>query len=66
MLADKLAAAGNEAEALALCDDFLTKFPDYPDAVALYTKMEAQANKLHQTRQAAHYAQEITKLTDGK
>jgi uncharacterized protein (TIGR03790 family) len=65
-LADRLVAAGKEAEALALCDEFVKRSPDYPDAVTLYTKMEALANKLHQTRQASYYASEITKLTAGR
>jgi uncharacterized protein (TIGR03790 family) len=65
-LADRLVAAGKETDALALCDDFLKKRPDYPDAVDLYTRMEALATKLHQTIQAQQYAQEIAKLTAGK
>jgi uncharacterized protein (TIGR03790 family) len=66
MLADKLAAAGREGEALALCDDFLKNSPDYPDAIGLYARMEAMANKLHQTRQAEKYARAIAKLNGGK
>jgi uncharacterized protein (TIGR03790 family) len=65
-LADRLVAAGQELEALALCDNFMKQNPDYPDAVTLYTKMEALANKLHRTSQAEHFSQEITKLTGGK
>jgi predicted Zn-dependent protease len=65
-LADRLIEAGKEEESLSLCDDFLKKSPDYPDAVALYTRMEALANRLHETRQAKRYAREITKLTGDK
>lgn len=65
-LADRLTAAHREAEALALCDSFLTSHPDYPDAVGLYTQMETLANKLHQTRKAQHYAQAIAKITGAK
>jgi uncharacterized protein (TIGR03790 family) len=65
-LADRLVNAGKETEALALCDNFLKKRRDYPDAVSLYRKMEATATRLHQTKQAKHYAQEIDKLTGGK
>ena len=65
-LAERLASAGKEAEALALCDDFLKKRPDYPGAVALYTRMEALATDLHRTRQARQYAREISKLTAGQ
>jgi len=65
-LSDRLAAAGHDTEALDLCDDFLKKSPDYPDAVGLYTKMEALATKLGQTRRAERYAKKITKLTAGK
>ena len=61
-LAEKLIAAGREREALALWDDFLRTTPDYPDALGLYTKMQALAAKLHQTRQAEHYARAIAKL----
>jgi hypothetical protein len=65
-LAERLVTVGKESESLALCDDFLKECPDYPDAVALYTKMEALATKLHQTRQAKQYARAITNLTAGK
>jgi uncharacterized protein (TIGR03790 family) len=65
-LAESLTAAGREGEALALCDDFLKRNPDYPDKVGLYTKMEVLATKLHQTRQAEKYARSIAKLTSGK
>jgi tetratricopeptide (TPR) repeat protein len=65
-LSERLAAAGRQGEALALCEDFLKQSPDYPDALGLYTKMEEMATKLHQTRQAQEYAREIIKLTTGK
>ena len=65
-LSDRLVAAGHEAEALALYDEFLRKNLDYPDPLALYTKMETLASKLGQTRLAERYAKEITKLTAGK
>jgi uncharacterized protein (TIGR03790 family) len=65
-LAEWLVNAGKGAEALALCEDLMKKHPDYPDAVGLYTKMEALATKLNQTSQAEAYAREITKLTTGK
>ncbi len=62
-LIDRLIATGQSEAALALCDEFLKKSPDYPDAVGLYTKMQALAAKLNQTRRAERYAREITKLT---
>ena len=65
-LSDRLAAAGHETDALALCDEFLKSSPDYPDAVGLYTKMEALATKLGQTRRAGRYAKKIAKLAAGK
>jgi uncharacterized protein (TIGR03790 family) len=65
-LAERLVAAGKPAEALALCDDFLKSRLDYPDAVALYTKMEALAAQLHQTRRAKQYARQILQLTGAK
>jgi uncharacterized protein (TIGR03790 family) len=65
-LGERLAAAGHEAEALALYEDFLKQCPDYPDAIGLYTKMEALAAKLHRPAQAEEYAREIARLTGGK
>jgi uncharacterized protein (TIGR03790 family) len=65
-LSDRLVAAGHGTDALALCDEFLKKSPDYPDAIGLYSKMETLATKLSQTRRAERYAREITKLTVGK
>jgi uncharacterized protein (TIGR03790 family) len=65
-LSDRLVAAGHEAEALTLYDEFLRKNSDYPNPLALYTKMETLATKLHQTRLAERYAKEITKLTAAK
>jgi len=65
-LGGRLAAAGREAGALALYEDFLKKCPDYPDAAGLYTKMEALATKLHRPAQAEEYARQITRLIGGK
>ena len=65
-LSDRLIATGQAEDALALCDEFLKKSPDYPDAVGLYSKMQALATNLNQTRRAERYAREITKLTAGK
>jgi uncharacterized protein (TIGR03790 family) len=65
-LGDRLAAAAREEDALTLYGDFLKKCPDYPDAVGLYTKMEALAAKLHHPAQAEEYAREIVRLTGGK
>jgi uncharacterized protein (TIGR03790 family) len=65
-LADQLLASGRDTQALSLYDDFLKKEPDYPDAAALYAKMEALALKLHQDSQAGEYTRHIKMLTDGK
>jgi uncharacterized protein (TIGR03790 family) len=65
-LADRLTAAGREAEVLALYDDFIKSNPDYPDAIGLYSKMEVLATKLHQTHKAEQYARSIADLTSGK
>jgi uncharacterized protein (TIGR03790 family) len=65
-LAGQLTAAGNEAEALSLYDDFIKNSPDYPDAALLYAKMETLAVKLHRTSQAEECARQITRLTAGK
>jgi uncharacterized protein (TIGR03790 family) len=63
VLGDKLAATGQEEQALAIYDAFLQGTPDYPDALALYQKMEPLAKKLHKKSQATHYAEEIARLT---
>ncbi len=65
-LADKLAAAGKNTEVLALWDNFVKKNPDYPDAPALYKKLEVLATQLHKRAQAEAYAREIQKLTPAK
>jgi uncharacterized protein (TIGR03790 family) len=62
-LGDTLAASGKEEQALALYDAFLKGTPAYPDALALYQKMEPLAQKLHKHSQAKRYAQEIARLT---
>jgi uncharacterized protein (TIGR03790 family) len=62
-LGDRLAAFGQEADALALYDDFIKTSPDYPDAMGLYTKMETLAAQMHRSRQAERYAREIARLT---
>jgi uncharacterized protein (TIGR03790 family) len=63
VLGDKLAASGKEEQALALYDAFLKGTPAYPDALALYEKMEPLAKKLHKKSQAKRYAREIARLT---
>ena len=65
-LADKLAAAGKNTEVLALWDNFVKKNPDYPDAPALYKKLEVLATQLRKRAQAEAYAREIQKLTPAK
>jgi uncharacterized protein (TIGR03790 family) len=65
-LGERLMSAGQENDALALYDDFLKKSPDYPDALALYTKMKDLATRLHQTRAADRYAREIFDRTAAK
>jgi uncharacterized protein (TIGR03790 family) len=63
VLGDNLAASGKEEQALALYDAFLEGTPAYPDALALYRKMESLAEKFHKKSQAEHYAEEIARLT---
>jgi uncharacterized protein (TIGR03790 family) len=63
VLGDNLAASGKEEQALALYDAFLKGTPAYPDALALYEKMEPLAKKLHKKSQAKRYAREIERLT---
>jgi uncharacterized protein (TIGR03790 family) len=64
-LGDLLVATGQEAEALKLEEDFQKSTPDYPDALALWQKMRALAEKLGKNSQAARYAAEIKKLAPG-
>jgi uncharacterized protein (TIGR03790 family) len=62
-LANALDDSGRGNEALAFYDDFLSRNPSYPDALALYQKMEPMAKRLHQKSKAKHYAAEIERLT---
>jgi uncharacterized protein (TIGR03790 family) len=62
-LGEMLAATGQEEQALATYDAFLEGTPAYPDALALYQKMEPLAKKLHKKSQAKRYAAEIERLT---
>jgi tetratricopeptide (TPR) repeat protein len=61
-LGDKMAASGREIQALDLYDAFLKQNPAYPDALAVYQKMEPLAQKLHETARAKRYADEIDRL----
>jgi tetratricopeptide (TPR) repeat protein len=65
-LGDRLVAAGREAEALSLYDDFLKLSPDYPDAIGLYNRMETMARELHQPHRAEKYARQIANLAPAK
>jgi uncharacterized protein (TIGR03790 family) len=62
-IADEQAASGKEDLALDTYDNFLKQNPNYPDALALYQKMEALAKKLHKRSQAKRYEKEIARLT---
>jgi uncharacterized protein (TIGR03790 family) len=63
VLTDNLAASGQEDQVLALDDALLKANPAYPDALALYKKMESLAKKLHKNSLAKQYAREIVRLT---
>jgi tetratricopeptide (TPR) repeat protein len=63
LLGDKLVASGRELQALELYDAFLEATPAYPDALALYQKMEPLAKKFHKDSQAKRYALEIARLS---
>jgi uncharacterized protein (TIGR03790 family) len=62
-LGEKLAAAGRKSDALSLYDDFLERNPDYPDALAVYKKLNALATELHRTSEAETYARRIEDLS---
>jgi tetratricopeptide (TPR) repeat protein len=62
-LGDLLAAAGRESDALKLYDDFQKNSPAYPDALALWQKMQALAVKTGNPSQAARCSEQIRKLS---
>lgn len=62
-LGDLLVASAQEAEALKLDEDFQKSTPDYPDALALWQKMQTLAEKTGKKSQAARYAAVIQKLS---
>jgi tetratricopeptide (TPR) repeat protein len=63
LLGDNLAASGKGEQALTLYEAFLKGNPVYPDALALYRKMEYLALNLDKPSQARRYAREIARLT---
>jgi len=65
-IADQLAASNREGRALDTLDDFMTKNPHYPDALAVYQKMDALAKKLRESEKAGRYEKEIARLTPAK
>lgn len=62
VLADRLIANGQDADALALYEQFLKENPKYPDLIGLYQKLEACARKLNKASKAKHYAVEARHL----
>ncbi len=62
-MARQLAASGKEEQALATYDSFIQHNPAYPDALPLYQKMEALAEKLHKTGDAIVYRAAIARLS---
>jgi tetratricopeptide (TPR) repeat protein len=62
-LGDKFIAQGHDGRALDLYDDFLWAHPKYPDALALYKKLQPLAEKAHELDKATRYAQEIEILS---
>ena len=62
-LAEKLIAAGREADAYADYRKLLEESPAYPDRLSIYNKLAALAQKLGKKDDVAEYAEEIKKLT---
>jgi uncharacterized protein (TIGR03790 family) len=62
-LGDQLVVSGQEAEALKVYDAFQKNTPGYPDALALWQKMQTLAEKIGKKSQAARYSEEIQKLS---
>ena len=65
-LGELLVAAGQEAEALNLDDDFLKNNPDWPGALSLYKQMQALAVKLGDKARAARYADDVDLLSPSR
>jgi uncharacterized protein (TIGR03790 family) len=63
VLTDHLVASRREEQALEVYDAFLKANPAYPDALALYQRMEPLAKNLHKKSDAERYAREISRLT---
>jgi tetratricopeptide (TPR) repeat protein len=62
-LADRLMALDRNAEAYELYQEFLGKFPDYPDQLAVYRQILSLAQKLGKKDDATKYQREIDRLT---
>jgi uncharacterized protein (TIGR03790 family) len=65
-IGDKLISENKQGEALRVFDAFLKSSPNYPDAAALYRRMETLARKLGKDSDAAVYSTQVRRLTMGE
>jgi len=61
-LADDLVSLQRDGEAYELVQEFIKDSPDYPDAVGVYHRLLALAEKLGRTADAEKYRREISQL----
>ena len=62
-LANQLPSLGRDAEAYQVYQDFLKRFPDYPNPGAIYRPLRDLAEKLGRSQEAEKYQREIDRLT---
>jgi len=61
-LADHLVSLQRDGEAYELLQNFIKESPDYPDAIGVYHRLLALAEKLGRTADAEKYRREISQL----
>ena len=62
-LSNRLPALGRDAEAYEVCRQFIKEFPDYPDELLIYRRLEDLAVKLGKKDDAEKYQGEIMRLS---
>jgi uncharacterized protein (TIGR03790 family) len=62
-LSSRLPALGRDAEAYEICRQLIKEFPDYPDELLIYHRLEDLAGKLGKKDEAEKYQAEIARLS---
>jgi uncharacterized protein (TIGR03790 family) len=62
-LAEKRELYGPDSTALALYQQFLKEYPNYPDQLSIYKRMLPLARRLDRKSDVEHYEKEINRLT---